>query len=233
MKKILLSALALTLGLAATAQTNLQVFYDFDRQCITSTLEGFHTDKWGNTFFFIDYDYQLNKSNGTTDSPGSTYFEIARCLNFWQDTALGALSAHVEYNGGFGSIDDGAGYTGYYGVNHAILIGADYFLHSKDFKNTLNLKVLYKKFRNLEQKLPMQFTAVWGCQDIFGLKGVRFSGFADVWWEGKCVFLSEPQIWYNFGSEHFNIGGEIELSNNFAGYDGFACRPCVGIKWVF
>ena len=103
---------------------------------------------------------------------------------------------------------------------------------SEDFKNTLNLKVLYKKFKNLEQKAPLQFTAVWGCQDLFGAKGLRFSGFADVWWESKCVFLSEPQLWYAFG-EHFNLGGEIELSCNFAGYDGFACRPCIGTKWVF
>ena len=101
----------------------------------------------------------------------------------------------------------------FYGVNHAVLVGVDYFLHSKNFNNTLNLKVLYKKFKNLEQKVPLQFTA-------------------DVWWEGKCVFLSEPQVWYGFG-EHFNIGTEIELSSNFAGYDGFACRPCLGVKWVF
>ena len=232
MKKILVSALAvLAFGAAASAQTNFQTFYDFNRQCFTTTLEGFHQDKGGNTFFFIDYDYQLKKENGTLNSPGSTYFEIARCINFWQDTALGGLSAHVEYNGGFGTFGE-PGMGGFYGVNHALLLGVDYFLHSGDFKNTLNLKVLYKKFKNLEQKAPLQFTAVWGCQDLFGAKGLRFSGFADVWWESKCVFLSEPQLWYAFG-EHFNLGGEIELSCNFAGYDGFACRPCIGTKWVF
>ena len=233
MRKIVLTAAAaLAFGALANAQTNFQTFYDFNRQCITTTLEGFHTDKGGNTFFFIDYDYQLKKDNGTLDSPGSTYFEIARCLNFWQDSALGGLSAHIEYNGGFGTYGTPTA-GGFYGVNHAILLGVDYFFHSKDFKNTLNLKALFKKFKNLEQKAPLQFTAVWGCQDLFGLKGVRFSGFADVWWESKCVFLSEPQLWYNCGTEHFNVGGEIELSANFAGYDGFACRPCLGVKWVF
>lgn len=222
---------ALAFALGAKAQTNLQTFYDFDRECITSTIEMFKGDKWGNTFFFIDYDYQLKTAKGTVDSPSSTYFEIARCLNFWQDTALGAFSAQIEYNGGVGTIM-APGTRDFYGVNHAVLVGVDYFLHSKNFNNTLNLKVLYKKFKNLEQKVPLQFTAVWGCQDLFGLKGLRFSGFADVWWEGKCVFLSEPQVWYGFG-EHFNIGTEIELSSNFAGYDGFACRPCLGVKWVF
>ncbi len=223
MKKLLLLAAAFVCLFSVKAQNNLQTFYDFNRKCITTTLEGFHTDNWGNTFFFIDYDYQLDKANGTLDSPNNTYFEIARCLNFWQDSKLSALSFHVEYNGGFGM---------FYSVNHAILLGADYFLHSRDFSHTLNLKVLYKKFRNLNQQLPMQLTAVWGCQDIFNVKGLRFSGFADLWWESQYVFLTEPQLWYAFG-EHFNLGGEVELSSNFAGTDGFAVRPCLGAKWVF
>lgn len=236
MKKIIsiaaAAAAALSLGQVCKAQTNFQTFYDFNRECITSTLEGFHMDNYGNTFFFVDYDYQLNSKNGTLESPGSTYFEIARCLNFWQDTPLSAFSAQIEYNGGFGTWGTPA-IGGFYGVNHAVLAGVDWFTHSKDFKNTLNLKVLYKAIKNVEQKAPVQFTAVWGCQDLFGAKGLRFSGFADIWWEGKGIFISEPQIWYDFGTEHFNIGTEIELSYNFAGFDGFACRPCLGVKWVF
>jgi len=235
MKKTLISVAFATIAFAqvANAQTNLQLFYDFggDRKCITTTLEMFKGDNWGNTFFFVDYNYHLNSNNGSVDSPSETYFEIARCLNFWQNSALKNLSVQVEYNGGFGEwVAPGA--TGFYGVNHAGLVGLDYFIHSKNFNNCLNLKVLYKKFKNLDQKAPVQFTAVWGLQDLFGLKGLRFSGFADVWWEGKCVFLSEPQLWYGFG-EHFNIGGEIELSSNFAGAEGFKCRPCLGFKWNF
>ena len=58
MKKIFISLFAiLALGLTANAQTNFQTFYDFGRGHFTSTLEGFHQDNWGNTFFFIDYDY--------------------------------------------------------------------------------------------------------------------------------------------------------------------------------
>ena len=55
--------------------------------------------------------------------------------------------------------------------------------------------------------------------------------------QGKFVFLSEPQIWYNvgklFGVPNLHVGGEVELSCNFAGYDGFYARPCLGTKWVF
>lgn len=249
LKKFFIAAFALlAMATAANAQTNLQVFYDFGRGHVTTTLEGFHMDNWGNTFFFIDYDYN-DKDGNSIISPNNTYFEIARCLNFWQNSALAPLSLQLEYNGGFGTWGNLAGTPGSdYGafpVNNAFLAGVDYFLHTKDFKNTLNLKLLYKYFtygpsetRSGKNKIPVQFTAVWGCQDLFGLNGVRFSGFADVWTEfGSVVFLSEPQLWYQighlFGCDNFNIGGEVELSYNFAGMQGFNVKPCAGAKWVF
>ena len=249
MKKLILTAAILLCGLTAFAQTNLQVFYDFakDRQQITTTLEGFYTDNWGNTFFFVDYDYTLKKDLAIRLHPQGTYFEFARCLNFWQNTALAPLSLQVEYNGGV--------YRSF-GINHALLTGVDWFMHSQDFKNTLNLKVLYKYIHETTQKVPMQFTVVWGMQDLFGAKGLRFSGFADFWWEdhtvcpwledlkagyrdwskagtSHVVFISEPQLWYSFGTEHFNLGGEVELSYDFGTLKGFRARPCLGMKWVF
>ena len=231
MKKVLVAAAfaALFFAQGAKAQTNFQTFYDFGRKHFTTTLEGFHQDDWGNTFFFIDYDYNNRNLDDKVISPSGSYFEIARCLNFWQDSALAPFSLHYEYNGGLG--------LGF-GINSAFLFGVDYFLHSSDFNNTLNLKVLYKQFVGMESKLPMQFTAVWGCQDIFGIPKLRFSGFADVWWEGdKTVFLSEPQLWYGIG-EHANIGGEVEFSYNFGGLEfttgkAFNIMPCIGWKWVF
>ena len=59
-KTILAVAVAtLALGQVAKAQTNVQVFYDFatDRQHVTTTVEGFYGDNWGNTFFFVDHDF--------------------------------------------------------------------------------------------------------------------------------------------------------------------------------
>lgn len=249
-RKTLLAATAATLllGFSAQAQTNLQIFYDFgsDRQQVTATLEGFYNDKWGNTFFFIDYDFN-HKANDGTKAPTGTYAEIARCFNFWQDVpVLGGLSLQAEYNGGV--------YKNYY-INHAVLGGLDYFLHSADYNYTFNFKVLYKKIFDATSLVPMQLTFVWGMQDLFGLKGLRFSGFADFWWEdhimyydskGKplnnpeishLVFISEPQLWYNvgrwFGVDNLNIGGEVELSFDFGTTEGFWARPCAGIKWVF
>ena len=95
MKKLILvavSAAAMLFAQGAKAQTNLQIFYDFgsDRQHVTTTLEGFYNDNWGNTFFFIDYDYNGKDANKKNVSPSGTYFEI--CC-FWKP-AYAAASRH-------------------------------------------------------------------------------------------------------------------------------------------
>ncbi len=228
----------------AKAQVNAQLFYDFgsDREFVTLTLEMFKQDKWGNTYFFIDHDFNYDQHvAGPNLAPGGTYFEIARCLNFWQNSAIKNLSLHVEYNGGI---------TASYPINNAWLVGVDYFMHTKDFKNTLNLKALYKNIKEKDSNVPMQFTAIWAMNDLFGVKGLKFNGFADFWWEDhlvdfredgadkkSTVFITEPQLWYNvgqhFGVDNLSLGTEIELSNNFGSTGGFKCRPCLGVKWDF
>lgn len=246
-KAILTVAVAVLAGQLAKAQTNLQMFYDFgsDRHHVTSTLEGFYADAWGNTFFFIDHDFAFKANENQTKAPSGTYMEFARCLNFWPHVPLlKNLSFQVEYNGGI--------YKNYF-INSALLLGFDYFYHSPDFNNTYNFKVLYKKIAATHSNVPLQFTFVWGMQDIFGVQGLRFSGFADFWWEdhmlfsdhngaitpelSHVVFISEPQIWYNvgrwFGVPNFNVGGEVELSYDFGSSKGFWVRPCLGGKWVF
>ena len=40
-----------------------------------------------------------------------------------------------------------------------------------------------KTIRKTDQNVPMQLTAVWTCNDLFGVKGLKFDGFADFWWE--------------------------------------------------
>lgn len=81
-------------------------------------------------------------------------------------------SLHAEYNGGI--------YASY-PINNAWLFGVEYFMHDKSFKNVLTLEALYKTIRKTDQNVPMQFTAVWTCNDIFGVKGLKFNGFADFW----------------------------------------------------
>ena len=108
--------------------------------------------------------------------------------------------------------------------------------------------MLYKTIAKSTQDVPLQFTIVWGCKDLFGVKGLLFDGFADFWWEDNTwsvldgnnapvldengvpkvdkttgVFISEPQLWYCIGQffncPNLNIGGEIEIACNFTGND--------------
>lgn len=102
-KSILLVLLCLLSVRTALAQVNMQVFYDFgsDRKYVTMTLEMFKADKWGNTYFFIDHDFNYKQHDSNADNgvaPGGTYLEISRCLNFWQNTKLAPLSLQVEYD---------------------------------------------------------------------------------------------------------------------------------------
>ena len=245
-KKIIIAAFAVfALALGAKAQTNLQMFYDLGRGYATTTFEGFYADNWGDTFFFLDHYYATADDRSSTHpihpNAGSaingSYFEIERNLNFWKDSKLADLSLHVEYDGATW----GAGVA---------CVGVNYFLHNADFKNIFNVAVMYDYHISYgSASVPVKFTGVWGMQDIFGVEGLRFSGFVDVWGldsnfvvDGnpkttKVSVLSEPQLWYNVGKhigvENLHLGGEVELSLNFAGNYGFMCNPCLGCKWIF
>lgn len=251
MRKLIVAAFAVfALALGAKAQTNLQMFYDLGRGYATTTVEGFYADNWGDTFFFLDHYYATaeDRSDSHPIHPGAgsaingSYFEIERNLNFWKNSKLADLSLHVEYDGATW----GAGVA---------CVGVNYFLHSSDFKNIFNVAVMYDHHIGYgTASIPVKFTGVWGMQDLFGVEGLRFSGFIDIWGldsefdtdgnplngvEEKTKFsiLSEPQIWYNVGKfigvDNLHLGGEVELSLNFAGNYGFMCNPCLGCKWIF
>ena len=197
---------------------NLQVFYDTERKCVTSTIEMFRPDAFGSTFFFVDMDYAPTAFNA--------YTEIAREFCFWQDSELNWLSAHAEFNGSF--------------FSNAWLLGATYSGHSNDFSKTWSVTASYKATFGafVSQPHGFQLTGVWGIS--FAKGWCSFSGFADFWYEGNSyIFISEPQFWVNLknikGWENIplSIGGEVELANNFAGTPGFAVRPALGAKWTF
>ncbi len=228
MKKILIIAI-LTLPTFLMAQ-NLQVLYDFgkDRNYVTTTLEMFKPDKWGSTFYFVDFYYDF----GPEKHPSGAYMEIARSLQFWK----GPISAHVEYNGGLGTFPVGADQYAY-PINNAWLIGADYNMHNADFTKILTVQAMFKHIVGKQESA--QLTAVWGLH--FFKRKLSFTGFADFWLEDNSnsdgslthtVFLTQPQLWYNFG-EHLSAGTEVELASNFAATSGFIVRPRLAIKWNF
>ena len=74
MATLLLMGFVLT-GSNAKAQTNAQLFYDFgsDRKFVTLTPEMFKADKWGNTYFFVDHDFNYDDHvEGSNLAPGGS-----------------------------------------------------------------------------------------------------------------------------------------------------------------
>ena len=226
---LLFVALVASMTSKAEAQ-NLQVFYDTELGCITSTLEMFRPDAFGSTFYFVDMDYNPTAMGA--------YTEIAREFCFWQDTEYNWLSVHAEFNGGL---------AGAYSFNNAWLLGLTYSGHSADFSKTWSVTASYKAMPGtiiyeglLPKKQPhgYQLTGVWGINFLDGW--CSFSGFADFWREGATnIFISEPQFWVNLNKIEgcsnipLSVGGEIELAYNFAGTAGFIARPAIGAKWTF
>ena len=223
----------------ADAQTNLQLFYDFGRGFATSTFEMYKADNWGDSFFFIDHYYatRSGRDNHLGSAANGSYFEIERGLNFWKDSKLKDFYIHVEYDGST------------WGSGLASL-GAKYAFHNSDFSKTASVALMYDcNIGQGKANLPFKFTAVWGVNDLFGIQSCRFSGFFDLWGNNSQFYvdqftfeetyfslLTEPQLWMNLASigiPNLNVGGEVELSYNFAGNKGFMCNPCLGVKWVF
>lgn len=147
----------LCLPMASKAQ-NLQVLYDTERGCVTSTLEMFRPDAFGSTFYFVDMDY--------SPTAIGAYTEIAREFCFWQDTKWNWLSVHVEYDGGL---------SGAYSFHNNWLGGLTYSGHSDDFSKTWSLSAMYKAIPGLKtltgecQMHNFQLTRCMGYQLFRGL----------------------------------------------------------------
>ena len=232
MRRFFFSFAMLALATIAGAQ-NIQLHYDFGRnfysdqesgrQKMTMTIEQFKADQWGSWFYFVDLDFSRHFVEGA-------YAEVSRELNIKKDSPF---ALHVEYDGGL---------TRTYAFQQAGLIGAAYNGHSADFSKTWSVQLLYKQYFSNEyvhSYASAQLTGVWGLN--FLNNKLRFSGFIDFWrgekadnGHGMVVMLTEPQLWYNV-NDHFSIGTEVEVSNNFITntYDGktFFVNPTLGVKW--
>ena len=233
MKKIFCLALMAVAAMGVSAQ-NIQVHYDFGRniypdqedgrQKVTVTLEQFKADQWGSWYYFVDVDVTNKFTEGA-------YTEISREFNIGKK----GFAAHVEYDGGLNK--SGA-------FQQAALLGGAYNGHNADFSKTWSVQLMYKRFFKSYDYTSaynsVQLTGVWGLN--FANKKCTFSGFVDFWrgekanGNGQLVILSEPQLWYNI-TDHFSVGGEVEISNNFIynTYDdkSFFVNPTLAVKWNF
>ena len=233
MKKFFCLALMAVAAMGVSAQ-NIQVHYDFGRniypdqedgrQKVTVTLEQFKADQWGSWYYFVDVDLTNKFTEGA-------YTEISREFNIGKK----GFAAHVEYDGGLSKSGS---------FQQAALLGGAYDGHNADFSKTWSVQLMYKRFfKSYDYTSPynsVQLTGVWGLN--FANKKCTFSGFVDFWrgekanGNGQLVVLSEPQFWYNV-TDHFSVGGEVEISNNFIynTYDdkSFFVNPTLAVKWNF
>lgn len=218
----------LFLGLCLSLYSqNVQLHYDIGdgRGYLTSTVEMFKPDKHGSTFFFIDMDYYV----GDVEGISMAYWEIARAHKFWD----APFAFHTEYNGGFGQFNIGEPDNLAYIINSSFINGVEYSWNAADFSKGFTLQVLHKYIQD-KHDASFQLTGVWYVNMLDGK--FSFTGFADFWREDwvfgnnttKFIFLSEPQLWYNF-NKNFSLGGEVGLGNNFV-LEGFHVMPTVGVK---
>lgn len=231
MRKFLLISLLAMFSYMVNAQ-NVQLHYDFgkDRQMLTSTIEMFKPDDWGSSFFFVDFDY--GSKNSDVEGISLAYMEISRDLKFWK----APISIHAEFDGGFGQFK-ATPFNGAYAINNSYLFGPAYSWNNESFTRGFTLQALYKHIKD-KHDATFQITGVWYMHFMEGK--ITFSGFADFWKEDNIfgtnetsfVFLSEPQLWFN-ATKHFSVGGEVEISNNFGGNEGFMVNPTLGLKWNF
>lgn len=219
---------------------NLQVHYDFGRQLysaeendrakVTVTYETFKADKLGSWFYFVDFDLRNSGASGA-------YAEVSRELNLGSQSPF---AAHVEFDGGLNL---------YGSFQNAMLVGPAYNGHTDDFSKTWSIQLMYKQtFKGNGNKgvAGFQLTGVWGIN--FGNGKWTFSGFADLWngyipeWDASgqkkgLIFITEPQLWYNFG-KYVSVGTEWELSNNFIyptdnSGKTFFINPTLAVKFNF
>ena len=203
----------------ATAQ-NLQLHYEASegRKYLVSTLEMYKPDTYGSTFWFVDMEYDAPGVKGVS----LAYWEVARSFTL----PVKNLSATIQYNDGVASFGS---------LGQVWLMGVNYYLDLGFI--ALPVDVLYRAAQGADSP-DFQLTTTWFMPFMDG--NIEFSGFLDIWSQdefgsdGKqLVVLAEPQLWYN-ANEHFSVGSEVEISNNFVfGEDGVQALPTLGLRWNF
>jgi hypothetical protein len=213
--RIVFIVLLATAAFASAQQKNLylnaQLHWDFDREINTTTLELFHLDKLGTTFFFTDFDFDEVGQHGS-------YFEIARNFKV-VPSSRGNLNLSVQYNDGTLELPE------------KVIPGA--FLYGFAFDN-LHVGPARLEFQTLARKefatdLSWQLTLVWFAPMQPWL---LFNGYVDVngdqKYGGRTRVQSEPQL--RFLWQPWSIGSEVEVSRNFLPA-GTSQHPFEKDKW--
>lgn len=257
MKKILFVAMAF-ISIGAMAQ-NIQMHYDFgkERKCVTTTLERFTPDTLGSTYYFVDMDYtfdgvqqaywEIAREFKYGNMPIALHLEYNGGI-FTDDylheyECFEGYKMSNSYLAGLTYSLDNADYT------KGISFSAMYkYIQENELSPSNNDEDGRFWFDNDFNPHNFQITTVWYMH--FFDKKLSFTGFADFWMEETWVwdeenhetdydgeytdfiFITEPQLWYNFFDGKLSVGGELEMSVNFATNKGFMINPTLGVKYV-
>jgi len=217
---------------------NLQVHYDTrhtfdpennDRNFVTFSFETFKAASYGSLFMKMDADFI-----GSKDNMGKLYTEISHTFKFWKLP----VSLHLQYSGGLGIVS--ANQSGYY-INNAYIAGFAYPFQWKNAWFSTYIAYRYNNFNTPSHDI--QYSFYWGGSILEGK--ISLTGHLVLWTENnnhgdawtqtlsgkKFLFLSEPQVWYNF-NQFLAIGSEIKLFYHVYSYsDNLLIYPTVAIKY--
>ncbi len=256
MKRILLFALALLCLVAApkVQAQNIQFHYDLGRYLYpevqagrpytTLTFEQQSVDKYGDTFYFVDMNFQAQGAVAAN-------WKILRNLKFWK----GPISWHLRYDGGMRFTNTGVNDPKprpAISIKDAFFTGVTYTYLRPDRKLMISLTPSYKYIKGHHKPHNWEGVVVWKYAPGNGLFSA--TGFLTFWQEEHSwinpatrqvadvtnyKLMSQPQFWLNLNklkgiSKDFNlsVGTEVRISNN-VDTNKFLVVPTLALKWSF
>lgn len=242
--KYLLALILVLTGSIVKAQ-NIQFHYDLGRYVqptdqagrpyITMTVEQQSVDKFGDTFYFVDMNFQ---NQGAV----AANWKFMRNLRFWKNP----LAIHLRYDGGlrFANTNTTSDIPRTaFSIKDAFFVGPSYTYLSRDRKLMLSAAPLYKYIKGHAEPHNWELVAIWKYAPGNGLFSA--TGFVTYWREKMPLFgtstrlMSQPQFWLNLNklkgvSEDLklSVGTEFRISNN-VDQKGFVFAPTLALKWSF
>lgn len=239
----------LALGLALTGGVveaqNIQFHYDLGRYTqpkdqegrpyITMTVEQQSVDKFGDTFYFVDMNFQ---DQGAV----AANWKFMRNLRFWR----GPIAWHVRYDGGLRFVNTNTtsdAPRAAFSIKDAFFTGASYTYLSRDRRLMLSAAPLYKYIKGHSQPHNWELVGIWKYAP--GTGAFSATGFISFWqekmplWGTTTRLMTQPQFWLNLNKLKgvsddlkLSIGTELRISNN-VDMKGFVFAPTLALKWNF
>lgn len=242
--KLLFAFLAFA-GASTVSAQNIQLHYDLGRYVHPErqegrpytllTVEQQSVDKYGDTFYFVDMNFQ---NQGAV----AANWKFLRNLKFWK----GPISWHLRYDGGmrFANTNiNGDTPRAAFSIKDAFFTGLTYTYLRPDRKLMVAVTPSYKYIKGHSEPHNWEGVVVWKYAPGNGL--VTANGFFTYWREKMPLYgttyrwMSQPQFWLNLNkfkgvSEHMrlSVGTELRLSNNVDA-KGFIFAPTLALKWNF